>query len=51
MADEKSAEKQIHEIENEEWLYSLDYVLKNGGPERVIEILQQLQLLVEKQVL
>lgn len=48
MIDEKSAEKKIHEIENEEWLYSLDYVLKNGGPERVIEILQQLQIRAHK---
>lgn len=37
-----------NDIENEEWLYSLDYVLKNGGPQRVIELLQQLQIRAHK---
>jgi pyruvate dehydrogenase E1 component len=42
MNDEKVND--VNEIENEEWFYSLDYVLKNGGPQRVIEILQKLQI-------
>lgn len=44
MSEEQLTQRQIEELENEEWLYSLDYVLKNGGPKRVIEILQQLQI-------
>lgn len=40
--------KKIEELENEEWLYSLDYVLKNGGPKRVVEILHQLQIRAHK---
>ncbi len=40
--------KKIEELENEEWLYSLDYVLKNGGSKRVIEILHQLQIRAHK---
>ncbi|QOJ27676.1 MAG: pyruvate dehydrogenase (acetyl-transferring), homodimeric type [Ignavibacteriales bacterium] len=48
MAEENLTQRQIEELENEEWLYSLDYVLKNGGPRRVIEILQQLQIRAQK---
>ncbi|MCK6614706.1 MAG: pyruvate dehydrogenase (acetyl-transferring), homodimeric type [Ignavibacteriaceae bacterium] len=48
MAEENLTQRQIEELENEEWLYSLDYVLKNGGPCRVIEILQQLQIRAQK---
>ena len=29
----------LNEIETKEWLYSLDYVLEHGGPERVKELL------------
>ncbi|RME42929.1 MAG: pyruvate dehydrogenase (acetyl-transferring), homodimeric type, partial [Caldilineae bacterium] len=32
------------DIETQEWLYSLDYVLQNGGPERVTHLLQRLQI-------
>ena len=32
------------DIETREWLYSLDYVLEHGGPERVKELLQELQI-------
>jgi len=32
------------ELENQEWLYSLDYVLQNSGPERVKELLQLLDI-------
>ncbi len=38
----------INEIETKEWLYSLDYVLEHGGPERVKELLQQLQIRAHK---
>lgn len=47
MSEEKNS-KSIEELENEEWLYSLDYVLKNGGPKRVVEILHQLQIRAHK---
>jgi pyruvate dehydrogenase E1 component len=36
------------EQETKEWLYSLDYVLEHGGPERVTELLQQLQIRAHK---
>jgi pyruvate dehydrogenase E1 component len=39
---------ETREIETKEWLYSLDYVLEHGGPERVTEILQQLQIRAHK---
>ncbi|MCC6550549.1 MAG: pyruvate dehydrogenase (acetyl-transferring), homodimeric type [Ignavibacteriaceae bacterium] len=48
MAEDNLTQRQIEELENEEWLYSLDYVLKNGGTRRVIEILQQLQIRAQK---
>ena len=31
----------IEDIETSEWLYSLDWVLEHGGPERVVELLHQ----------
>ena len=31
------------EIENQEWIESLDYVLAHAGPERVIELMERLQ--------
>ena len=39
---------EIEEIETREWLYSLDYVLERGGPERVKDILHQLQIRAQK---
>ncbi|GAB6282114.1 MAG: pyruvate dehydrogenase (acetyl-transferring), homodimeric type [Ignavibacterium sp.] len=48
MSDNNIEQKQLEEIENEEWLYSFDWVLKHGGPKRVIEILQQLQIRAHK---
>ena len=48
MSDEKVNQKSIEELENQEWMYSLDYVLQHGGPKRVIEILQQLQIRAQK---
>jgi pyruvate dehydrogenase E1 component len=38
----------INELETKEWLYSLDYVFEHGGPERVRELLQQLQIRAHK---
>ena len=40
--------KDIEELENEEWFYSLDYVLQQWGPERVVELLRQLQVRAHK---
>lgn len=34
----------LKEIENKEWLESLDYILKSQGPERVTELLKKLQI-------
>ena len=48
MNDEKSKEQEFIDTETREWLYSLDYVLEHGGPERVIDILQQLQIRAHK---
>jgi pyruvate dehydrogenase E1 component len=41
-------DKEIIETETREWLYSLDYVLEHGGPERVKDLLQQLQIRAHK---
>lgn len=41
--------KELIDIETREWLYSLDYVLEHGGPERVKEILQELQIRAHKE--
>ena len=35
---------QLQEIEDREWRESLDYVLQEHGPERMKEILRQLQI-------
>lgn len=48
MAEDKVTKKELEDIENEEWLYSLDYVLKHGGEKRVIDILRQLQIRAHK---
>ncbi len=48
MSDDRMNSLSVEEIENKEWMYSLDYVLQNGGPKRVIEILQQLQIRAQK---
>lgn len=44
----KQNESDTNEVELREWLYSLDYVLEHGGPDRVIELLQQLQIRAHK---
>ncbi len=41
-------ETSVEELELREWLYSLDYVLEHGGPERVKDLLQQLQIRAHK---
>ena len=43
MSDDIKKDKKTEELETSEWLYSLDYVLQNSGPERVVELLHQLQ--------
>ena len=46
MSNDKTID--INELEIKEWLYSLDYVFEHGGPERVKEILQALQIRAHK---
>ncbi len=48
MAKDENRNPEIEEIETSEWLYSLDYVLQHGGPDRVVELLQQLQIRAHK---
>ncbi len=48
MDKEKLIPREIEEIENEEWLYSLDYVLQQWGPDRVVDLLRQLQIRAHK---
>lgn len=48
MSNGKNNEPDYNDIETREWLYSLDYVLEHGGPERVKELLQQLQIRAHK---
>lgn len=39
-----SDKKEFEQIETQEWLESLEYVLQNGGPERVQELLHELDM-------
>jgi pyruvate dehydrogenase E1 component len=48
MVKDDKRNPEIDEIETSEWLYSLDYVFEHGGPERVRELLQQLQIRAHK---
>jgi len=48
MAKDYKRNPEIEEQETSEWLYSLDYVLEHGGPERVRELLLQLQTRAHK---
>ncbi len=48
MINNKIIPKDIEELENEEWFYSLDYVLQQWGPDRVVELLRQLQIRAHK---
>src|SRR5579883_2448532 len=40
---DKSQASELEQIENLEWLESLDYVLKSSGPERVAQLLERLE--------
>lgn len=44
MGTEDQANNSTEDIEITEWLESLDYVLKNGGPERAKQLLKEVQL-------
>ena len=46
MSNDKSQD--YKDIETREWLYSLDYVLEHSGPERIKELLQELQIRAHK---
>jgi pyruvate dehydrogenase E1 component len=48
MSKEKTKAEELKEIETREWLYSLDYVFEHGGPDRVKELLHQLQIRAHK---
>lgn len=48
MNTDKKIPREIEELENEEWLYSMDYVLQQWGPERVVDLLKQLQIRAHK---
>lgn len=48
MSDQEKKDQNSEEIETREWLYSLDYVLEHSGPERVIELLRELQVRAHK---
>jgi pyruvate dehydrogenase E1 component len=37
------ADAELRQLENAEWVESLDYVLAHSGPERVIELMERLQ--------
>ncbi len=41
--DSKKQSDSVKELENKEWIDSLDYVLAAAGPERVIELMERLQ--------
>ena len=41
---EVKSSSQIEQIETQEWLDSLDFVLDSGGPDRVAELLKQLEI-------
>ncbi len=44
MSDQKNDQKEVYELENQEWSDSLQYVIDNEPPERVHEILSLLQI-------
>jgi len=46
MSSEKN--KKQSEIENSEWLESLDYILQSQGPQRVSELLRKLQIYAQE---
>ena len=48
MSDDIKRDPNVEDVETREWLYSLDWVLEHGGPERVVELLHQLQIRAHK---
>ncbi len=42
MATEPILPSDLESLETQEWLYSLEWVLQHGGPERVVRLLEQL---------
>lgn len=48
VTDKKNKETAAEEIENREWLDSLDYVLNSEGPERVSKLIKILQVHAQK---
>ncbi|MBD3232576.1 MAG: pyruvate dehydrogenase (acetyl-transferring), homodimeric type [candidate division Zixibacteria bacterium] len=48
MSKENERDSERIEIENREWMESLDYVYRNQGPDRVIELLRRLQVRSQK---
>ncbi|MCH7773405.1 MAG: pyruvate dehydrogenase (acetyl-transferring), homodimeric type [Bacteroidetes bacterium] len=48
MSDDNKHNTEIEELEISEWLDSLDWVLEHGGPERVVDLLHQLQIRAHK---
>lgn len=41
--NDSKQDKELKDLENQEWIDSLDYVLSHAGPERVIELMAHLQ--------
>ncbi len=48
-SDKNGASADVESIENQEWLESLDYVLKSAGPERAAQLLERLEAHAAKQ--
>ena len=48
MTSEESYDSPDFDLENREWLESLDYIVKQEGPGRVHDILRLLQIRAQK---
>jgi pyruvate dehydrogenase E1 component len=49
MSEERISEKEeLYQVENREWLESLQYIYNNEGPERVRDLLRTLQIRAQK---
>ena len=48
ISDFRHTDTERERLETQEWLESLDYVIKTGGPERVRLLLRQLQKLPDQ---
>ena len=46
--ENEKEQKSVEEIEDKEWIESLEAVLENSGPGRVEEILRKLQIYSQK---